>query len=382
MKKIMHISTFLQGGAGKIICELAEDQAQRSNTVTCITNRTSYSNYFNYPAYETRLANIGVKLIKINELFKRKSSGITQASKLVAEQLLHSDYNLIHCHSAIPSLVALRARELIKVNIPIIYTMHGWGNNKSRAQETMDIDTLSNVDHVVAVSKSSKQLLIDKGMQNKNISVIYNGIANNDNITFQKQNILFNNLPQDAFVIACIGSICERKNQGLLLLAVENLIASGENIYCTFIGEYSNNYAQNLIKYVDSSGLSNRVKFPGYLDHADQYLSQLDALILPTKAEGLPLSIIEAFRKKIIVIASDIPECRELVQHNVSGLLFTSNSIDSLTFTLLQLINLKSFEKLKIIDYAYSQYQNKFKESIMFECYNDLYLKLLNKFYK
>ena len=60
---ILHITTFLQGGAGRIFAELASSQAQSGHKVTVATSETGYQDYGNYPQWLDRLASAGVGLV-------------------------------------------------------------------------------------------------------------------------------------------------------------------------------------------------------------------------------------------------------------------------------------------------------------------------------
>jgi len=376
VKNIIHITTFLQGGAGKIIFELAEEQIRLGCNVLCITNKTPYHNYFNYPEYEEKLIQLGVKLFKVDELFKRGEKGINRAAKAVSKILQNSNVDIVHSHSAVPALVVKMALEHLEKQVPIINTMHGWGQNKTELQEVHDISILSEVDEIVAVSKTSKQFLVNKGINENKISVIYNGVSDL-NIPEQKH-ILKDEIPENSFVIGCIGTVCDRKNQAILVQSVMELLTLSKDVYCIFIGEINNSYSKQLTMQVISSGLSENIKFLGYMENADKYIFDFDLLILPTKAEGLPLTIIEAFRESTLVLASNIPECCELIQQNVSGFLFDTDSISSLTTSINNIIKLDKHEKTKITKTAHSLYESEFKQNKMFTSYNKLYSNLLS----
>jgi len=237
----MHISTFLQGGAGRIITDLIIDQINRGYNVICIMNDSSYPGYSTYPEYEMRLINAGVKIVKVSELFKREQTGIYHASRQIAEQIVLSSINLIHCHSSIPAMAALIARDKNHSQIPIIQTMHGWGTTKTQAQEQMDLEILSKVNIVIAVSQSSQQLLVNKGLSKEKIKVIYNGISESKNYVGNYSKLIRADL--NAFTIGCIGTICEGKNQSLLLNSAIKLISKGNKLNCIFIGDDNTAYA-------------------------------------------------------------------------------------------------------------------------------------------
>jgi glycosyltransferase involved in cell wall biosynthesis len=78
-------------------------------------------------------------------------------------------------------------------------------------------------------------------------------------------------------------------------------------------------------------------------------LEESDVLILPSKYEAAPLVILEAFAKKIPVIGSDYIAIKEMVSHNVNGLLFKNGDANSLKEQLQRLVDepglLQSFKQ-------------------------------------
>ncbi len=380
-KHIIHITTFLQGGAGRVICDLACDQLRRGFNVSCICNDVSYPGYSSYPEFEDCLSGNGVAIHKISHLFKRDLSGIAKAGELVFRYIQDEDLPyMVHCHASVPSLVAMTARDLGACSFPIVQTMHGWGTNKSHEQECMDVEILSNVDLVVPVSESAKGLLKNKGVPEGKMVTIYNGIPEpRVNIGLEEDFQLKRRLNENAFLILCLGTVCDRKNQVLLVEAVARLVALGIAVQCFFFGEDDSEYANVLKKKVELMGLSDSISFEGAVMHADRYLSLFDLLVLPTKSEGLPLSILEAFREKTLVAASNIPECRELVQDKKTGFLFDANSVESLTAVLAGVFNLEKRVEKGIIDLAFGQYENNFRNSVMLNKYSHLYSQLADQ---
>ncbi|UCF92596.1 MAG: hypothetical protein JSW39_00120, partial [Desulfobacterales bacterium] len=68
---IIHLTTYVQGGAGKMMTELAIHQAESGHHVTLVTSRTEVPGYLNYPEYIQRLMGSPVRLCQIDSTFKR-----------------------------------------------------------------------------------------------------------------------------------------------------------------------------------------------------------------------------------------------------------------------------------------------------------------------
>ena len=214
--------------------------------------------------------------------------------------------------------------------------------------------------------------MLEKGVPEGLISVIYNGIKTKSEIS-QPETL---KLTTDTFNIGCIGTVCGRKNQQLLIKALQQLRASEFDFHCVLIGEDQGEYATRMKRYVAEHDLGEHILFTGVLSDASQHLTQFDLLVLPTLSEGLPLTIIEAYRENTLVAASDIPECRELVVERETGFLFDANSVEELAQTIVRISRLSTAEKQSIQTLAHNKYISQFTSDSMLAKYTDLYVTL------
>ena len=63
------------------------------------------------------------------------------------------------------------------------------------------------------------------------------------------------------------------------------------------------------------------VQWLGHVDDMPGLFSSVDAVVLPSYREGLPKGLIEAGSSGLPLITTDVPGCREVVNHEVNGLL-------------------------------------------------------------
>jgi glycosyltransferase involved in cell wall biosynthesis len=72
---------------------------------------------------------------------------------------------------------------------------------------------------------------------------------------------------------------------------------------------------------IERLGLSTRVNFPGWLQEAEAHerLSRAAVLVLPSEAEGLPMSIIEAFAWGVPVISTPVGSTPDILHDGVEG---------------------------------------------------------------
>ena len=87
---------------------------------------------------------------------------------------------------------------------------------------------------------------------------------------------------------------------------------------------------------IDSLGLANRVRVQGFIPDVRAYLVASTALILASRREGLPRSIMEALSLEVPVIATDARGSRELVSPGV-GLVVPVGDTNRLAAAITQL---------------------------------------------
>jgi glycosyltransferase involved in cell wall biosynthesis len=93
---------------------------------------------------------------------------------------------------------------------------------------------------------------------------------------------------------------------------------------------------------VAALGIGHRVEFAGDRNDVAKLLSQADIFVLATKFDHFPVSILEAMRAGLPVIASKVGGIPELVAHGDTGLLVEPQSILEMTSALGRLIDSKS----------------------------------------
>ena len=256
--------------------------------------------------------------------------------------------------------------------------MQGWGTNKSPEHEAQDRIIMNGVDRVVPVSHAAEQLLLKKGIKPDLMRVIYNSVGKVPTTNLSGTDWDFiRGLKSKKKIIGCIGTVCARKNQQLLVEAMKILCRERDDLHCIIIGEGDTlGFLRLLVG--EEYALAESISFLGYKPNADAFIPLFDLLCLPSRAEGLPLSVLEGFRDGTPVIGSDIPEIKEIISARENGFLFESDNAESLANTITSALVQQDDQRQSLINKAYGLYREKFRFEVMAGKYDLLYHEHLN----
>ncbi len=377
---IIMCATFLHGGAGRDVYNLANNIHHLGHKVLVFASKTTYPGYEHYEEYIESLKEDNIPTVLCDSTFKRDIYQNINASMALRQLLIKEDIDVIHSHAAVPSMVAMIARSGLNRYIPILQTMHGWGMNKTSEQEKMDVFLLNCVDQIIAISYGDYALLKSLGVQNPNMRVLYNGICEKNSCEYEYDDPDWQKLislrQSGVKIIGCIGTIRKEKNQALLVDALNKIPPDRGRVIAVFIGEGD---IEKLCQFANETGVRDKVVFTGYKKEASRFLKLIDILVLPSVSEGLGLSLIEGMREKVIRVGSNIPGINEVIADGETGFLFPSGDADSLARVLIHVLEMDDAEKKRIIDKAYADFEARFTLDKMISCHLDLYNEMLNR---
>lgn len=121
----------------------------------------------------------------------------------------------------------------------------------------------------------------------------------------------------NCFKLACVGRLwLVDKGQDILLEVLAQEKLKCRNLQVSFFGEGANR--DTLIDMANLLGLKN-VSFPGFVNNIDSVWQDYHALILPSRAEGLPITLVEAMMCGRMAIATDVGGIPEVLEDNITG---------------------------------------------------------------
>ncbi len=183
------------------------------------------------------------------------------------------------------------------------------------------------VHRYVALSKELENYLLEKiGVPSDRVTQLYNGV---DTVLFHPACGMRESLPiagfapADAFVIGTVGRMQSEKDQLTLARAFVALMqmapGSERQLRLVMIGDGPlRAAAADLLK---KAGLSDVIWLPGDRNDVAEIMRGLDLFVLPSLAEGISNTILEAMASGLPVVATSVGGNPELVMHGQTGTL-------------------------------------------------------------
>ena len=197
------------------------------------------------------------------------------------------------------------------------------------------IEVLNAVDMVVVLSESWK-VFFEKHVATEKISVIVNPSSTYDPAC-AKMRANRRKEQRDAPVkILFIGRIGQRKGSYDLIEAVKKLRSL--NFTLDMVGDGEGDIIREI---VSANGLGNTVFVYDWVSHKDigDWYNKADILVLPSYAEGLPMSILEAIGKGLPVISTNVGGIPEAVIDGINGFIISPGDVEALSEKMGVLIN-------------------------------------------
>ena len=262
------------------------------------------------------------------------------------------DFDIIHTHHRMAAFYV----SLLKTHCEKIHTMHNTFYDKKNITKKC-----LNEFKIVACGETVKKNLVDYfDFKESDIRLIENGIDNN----YQKEKIeQLSTIDGDIIKFCFIGRLCKQK--GIDVLLKSWLLKKSKNC-CLFIyGDGS--LKDNVVKFASEH---DDVFFEGYTNNPLNVIAHFDYLILPSRWEGLPLTLLECMSVKTVVICSDINSNKEIVINGRTGYLFKSENAEELS----KLIDSACEKKLAdTSETAMRLYENKYSIGKFVENYRNIY---------
>lgn len=152
-------------------------------------------------------------------------------------------------------------------------------------------------------------------------------------------------LKSTKFVFTFIGRLLKDKGINEFLQAAEKLSKSDNQVEFRIVGEFDEGNP-SMVKKKELQRLVDKgiVDYLGFVSDVRPQISQSNCIVLPSYREGMPRVILEALAMAKPVITTDVPGCRQTVDHGINGYLVKHMDSTSLSLGMQKILGLSKKE--------------------------------------
>ncbi len=360
---ILYLSrTMGQGGAEKIVYELASDCKKQGNRVYIASSGG---------VYENLLKEQNIIHIRIRDLECKNPRVILETVFKLKRLVRTEKIQVIHSHHRMAALYAFILK-LICPGVILVYTAHNIFKDKRLLTKL----SLSK-SYIVAVGDSVKKNLEEYfRIPSDRIYIIYNGICP-EKIMESYYNSFMCELQKQGFkLVGTAGRLEWQKGMDVFVKTIALLKKRIPEVKGIIIGDGSQR--QYLKQLIRQEQLEDEIFMLGYQSHMAALLSQLDVIVMASRWEGFPLLPIETYSVKKTLVASNIEGIRDIVENGKRGILVPEDSPEDFCRGIYSLFSDKGLKE-KMEQAGWEYYRQEFDYGKFLKNYRDYYQKILFK---
>ncbi len=335
------------GGSGVVATELGLGMAKKGHQVHFI----SYSQPARLEA-ELFPENVSYHEVGISRypLFQYPPYELALTSRIVSVAN-YENLDLLHVHYAIPhASAAVMARQILKDqgrHLPIITTLHGTditlvGKDPSYAPVVTYAINASNA--VTAVSESLRQDTLEHFDIRRKIEVIPNFV---DLTRFGKRDVdHFKKAicPNGEKMLVHTSNFRKVKRIDLIIRAFQKI---REQVPSKLLLVGDGPEREKMEALCRELGVCDDIRFLGKLSSVADVLSVADLFLMASEQESFGLAALEAMACEVPVVCTDAGGQPELVEHEVSGMIFPVGDVEALTRGALHILSTENLPRFR-----------------------------------
>ncbi len=262
--------------------------------------------------------------------------------------LLKEPYDILHVHPFTPLYIA-KLVSILK-NKPLIVTIHTQSKDTSLTSNKILLQCLYFLEKFLTYKVSyDAQIFVDAHLEKKiNVNKLKFYIPNGVDVkafsnAFKKK--------EKNFQILFVGRFHPQKNLFALVEAFAKVWLLYPKSKLILIGSGSDK--ELLLKMIKSRALEESVELlpPVFGPRLAAWYQSSHLFILPSKYEGFPLSLLEAWAAKIPVAATSVGMVGDLIQDGKNGFLIDDSSSNSIAQTIVKAIESRNLSKIGLQGY-------------------------------
>ena len=359
-------------GAERQALAQGEELARRGHSVRVVTQAVLGSGLPRDETVHGVIVHRWIDPVRIGPLF-----GLSFVSGVVrALRRLRRDYDLIHTHQALWEAVSTGvARSVIAAPTLVQPASSGYFGEAEELAQTRAFPVLRRLilrnSAFAAISLDIEEQWRALGVPADRMHRMASGV---DPARFHPgPSRVEDRLPPRPRVLFT-GRLHPQKNLDVLLDAWAE-VARRSDAHLVLLGDGPDR--DRLRSKAEALGLADRVHFPGPVDTPDEYLRAADLFVLPSVAEGMSNSLLEAMASSLPCIASAIGGNTDLLEAGPRGLLVRPDDRAGWTDTILRLLDDRPLAR-SLGDAALNLVREQFALPVVVDRYEQLYRRLIS----
>lgn len=365
MKIIQAISSLGNGGAEKLVVELANEMSLE-HQVKIISFRDVEE--WMFPP-KSLIEDVGLIT------FGKKGGFDYRLILKLFKQLKKEKPDIVHIHLNSTLTYFLPLIPLFS-KVKFVFTIHNtFGPHKKSVSRLGKLYFYKRVENVCLSESIYEQF--SRSFPKLKFACIENGVKNSDfSSDYDSVETEFKEIRKKYLrVLLFVGRLTYQKNIPLLLKVLDNEIS--QNIKLLIIGDGEEEFKNNIFQYQEKT--AKRIEYLGSKQNVFDYMHFSDALILTSRYEGMPIVAIEALQTGTPVISTPVGGVPDMIEDGVNGFLSNNESEKDIITTLKKWIKLIPEERKQIKQNNIQKFNDQFSIEACAAKHLVLYHKLLDK---
>ncbi|GBF35373.1 glycosyl transferase group 1 [Desulfocucumis palustris] len=320
---------------------------------------------------------VGINALAIPMRHKMDLSIITKLRDVIKKE----EIDIVHTHGVRANLVGrvaakLAGRDTVVTTVHSLLAQDYPGMFSRLANMFIERASRGLTTHFIAVSGGLQKALLQQGIPEKKITVIYNGLNPEDFIAKLPLGTWRVNMgiEPDVSLVAIIGRLHPVKGHRIFLRAAAEILKNRPEVRFVVVG--CGPERDRLEEYANLLGISEAVLFTGFVDNVADILPNLNLLVIPSLWEGFGLTALEAMVAGVPVVATSVGGLPEVVEHGSTGLLVPPGDDAALARGINWMLDHPN-EALEMAESARKVVGEKFTARVMARKTEDLYRRLM-----
>ena len=170
-----------------------------------------------------------------------------------------------------------------------------------------------------------------------------------------------------------IGRIMKDKGIQEYLEAANRITKQYSNTEFQILGSYEEEGYRELIED------NPRVRYLGRSDDVREQIREVDCIVHPSYHEGMSNVLLEGAAMGKPLLASNIPGCKEIVDHGLNGYLFKPKSVDSIVDRLKLFLELNDKERMEMGLASRRKVEKEFDRNLVVEAYLEAISEIIDR---